>query len=464
MINVKKIKILMIVIILLSVCILNNEFTLAYLFDKTSLITSVFKPKEYNTNDLTISNKVEHPYGKNYKIPENITFEYNINLGSYYKNKKINTSEGEYTADENGIITLNIKPNSELIINEIDEETKVIITSTQKKAGFSIKDNEEEKEIVINFEEEAKVEFINVYKPLPANPKNIYLTGIKILEGREWQEDDKFEFLLEYQKSDETWEKLGTKTIEYDLKNKEFNKYDFSEIIQNFEFNELKTYKFRLSEVSGELENITYDKTINNLEVVITDNSMDGSLYISEVKGYQNIKVTGEKQVYNIEVTFNNSYKVEEPPKIEYIDKKENSEILENNILINESTYTLDTVISKFDGLDNTYSYNIYDKNGEIQESKVLRTGDYLKITKDGYEYKYSIVVSGDVSGDGKINYLDYVKVYNHIQKIKDIDPTKNELYDEYLLAADMSGDDKISYLDYVKIYNKIKELKGDTN
>jgi hypothetical protein len=30
------------------------------------------------------------------------------------------------------------------------------------------------------------------------------------------------------------------------------------------------------------------------------------------------------------------------------------------------------------------------------------------------------------------------------------------------LIAADMSDDGKINYLDYVKIYNKIKELKGE--
>ena len=40
----------------------------------------------------------------------------------------------------------------------------------------------------------------------------------------------------------------------------------------------------------------------------------------------------------------------------------------------------------------------------------------------------------------------------------------KKELQNEYLIAADISGDGKINYLDYVKIYNKIKELKGGNN
>ena len=37
-------------------------------------------------------------------------------------------------------------------------------------------------------------------------------------------------------------------------------------------------------------------------------------------------------------------------------------------------------------------------------------------------------------------------------------------LVNEFLSAGDMSGDNKINYLDYVRIYNKIKELKGGSN
>ena len=59
---------------------------------------------------------------------------------------------------------------------------------------------------------------------------------------------------------------------------------------------------------------------------------------------------------------------------------------------------------------------------------------------------------------------MDYVNVYNHIQKVKNPESNKKLLTGVYLIAADMSGDNKISYLDYVKIYNKIKELKEGGN
>ena len=95
--------------------------------------------------------------------------------------------------------------------------------------------------------------------------------------------------------------------------------------------------------------------------------------------------------------------------------------------------------------------------------SNYLGTGTVLTINRDGVLYDtYTIVVVGDVSGDGIINYLDYVKVYNHIQKVKHPEINKTLLENEYFVAGDMSGDNSISYLDYVKIYNRIKQDKGE--
>lgn len=111
------------------------------------------------------------------------------------------------------------------------------------------------------------------------------------------------------------------------------------------------------------------------------------------------------------------------------------------------------------------YGYGISVDTVNIDGKNVLYTGSKTRITHGLQSYvEYTNVVLGDTDGNGKINYLDYVKVYNHIQKDKHPDINKKLLENEYLLAADMSGDAKINYLDYVKIYNKIKELKGGIN
>ena len=109
--------------------------------------------------------------------------------------------------------------------------------------------------------------------------------------------------------------------------------------------------------------------------------------------------------------------------------------------------------------------YTVEVDSKTIDNKQVLYTGGKTRIYKNQTLYaELTNVVSGDTNGDGKINYLDYVNVYNHIQKTKHPENNKKLLVDEYLSAADMSKDNKISYLDYVRIYNKIKELKGGSN
>ena len=134
----------------------------------------------------------------------------------------------------------------------------------------------------------------------------------------------------------------------------------------------------------------------------------------------------------------------------------------QNNYIknININT-TADDIRNKFVLLDG-YSLEIDYKNGTTPGKKLVYTGGKIKIMQGPVVYKeFAIVVSGDTNGDGELNYLDYVKVYNHIQKTKNPNSNKTLLTGVYLAAADMSHDNTVNYLDYVKIYNKIKELKG---
>lgn len=63
--------------------------------------------------------------------------------------------------------------------------------------------------------------------------------------------------------------------------------------------------------------------------------------------------------------------------------------------------------------------------------------------------YNYTIVVKGDVNGDGLIYATDYVRIKNHIMG-------KKKLEGAYLKAADINNDDNIYATDYVRIKNYI--------
>lgn len=92
----------------------------------------------------------------------------------------------------------------------------------------------------------------------------------------------------------------------------------------------------------------------------------------------------------------------------------------------------------------------IVDKSGkEIMGNSLLATGTKIKI--DEVEI-YTIVMIGDVSGDGKITPSDYVKVKNKIMGVTSMDSIIQK-------AADVNQDGKITPADYVKIKNHIMKV-----
>ena len=68
-------------------------------------------------------------------------------------------------------------------------------------------------------------------------------------------------------------------------------------------------------------------------------------------------------------------------------------------------------------------------------------------------EYNYTVVVKGDVNGDGLIYATDYVSIKNHIMG-------KTLLQGAYLLAADVNNDNNVYATDYVSIRNYIMKNK----
>lgn len=449
--NVKKIKSLIMFVLLLSIIMISNGFTLAYLIDKTSPIVSKFVPYKYSTNDLVISKLIEHSLGNDYVIPDDMEFEFQIDLGSYYANQSIVTSQGEIKTNEKGIFNIKIKPNVDVVISGIEAETNVKVTEIIDKPGFSAKD-ELVKEVTISSNESSKLEFTNIYKPELVTGKNITLNGKKILEGRDWQTGDNFAFKLEYFNESNEWTLLNKQTITYNKDNQDFDKFNFNEIIKNLKFDKIGIYKFRLSEEIGNLDNVDYDKTINTFEVTINDKNMDGKLEIESIGGNNNIVINNVDDNYDILVTFNNKYVYVET-EIEYNDKIEDSILVEDKIVVKDDEYNIETVLSKFDGLSKDYTYTVYDKNNNEYTDNLVRTGDYIIIKDNGNEYRYDLVLSGDTSGDGLVTPLDYVKIKNHITG-------NNSLIGEpYQLAADVSGDGEITPLDYVKVKNYI--IKG---
>ncbi len=284
------------------------QATFGYIVISTQPVINTFKPLQSIMNGLMISKTIEHPYGRDYIIPDNISFDFEVDLGSEYAGYTFNTSDGEKTADPNGMLAAAIKPGSTLTIEGIDAGTKVIVTEKQNKNGFVVKNNSSQ-EVTISENGTMPVDFVNSYSPEKVKP-NITVSGEKILKGREWQEGDIFSFLLEYDRGNGEWENIGEKIITYDGERSNYNRFDFSEAVQALEFTNIGTYTFRMSEIKGSLDGMVYDETVNYFQIVVTDTEMDGKLEIGTVTGTQNANVVND----SVTVTFNNTFQTPDFP------------------------------------------------------------------------------------------------------------------------------------------------------
>lgn len=284
--------------------------TLAFLSVNTSEVKNTFIPFDSSASDLIISKKVEHPLGEDYKIPDNISFDFKVELGSYYAGYTVSTTAGSKTADKDGNIIVSIKPNASISIQGLDDGTPVRVTELEHGGGFSIK-GEAAKNVVISTDEFAKAEFVNIYTPEKTTSENITLAGTKTLSGRDWKQGDSFSFILEQQTAD-GWKTLSEKTVIYS-QNTDFNRFDFTDAIRSLSFDKVGKYAFRVSEKVGALAGIDYDRTVNYFYIHVTDADMDGKLEIGNVTAEQNAEVTGE---FDVNVTFNNAYTLPDDIKL----------------------------------------------------------------------------------------------------------------------------------------------------
>lgn len=312
-----KSKRLILLVALLLIFTVSTQNTLTYIITGTPSLINTFVPFRSLLSDLIIEKSVEHPLGDEYEYPDNVQFQFQVDLGAFYAGVTYEVYvEGEtelkkVTTDENGCFTVTAKPGSYVGIKNLDEGLVVKVTEIQvDDDGFTVKGDEVTQEVRMLGATETYAQFINIYSPKPVEPVTVNVSGVKILEGREWAEGDTFQFVLEQEQGDDNWVKIADRTITYDAANTGFNSFTFSDLIQSMTFDKVGIYAFRMTEAEGTLENVTYDKTVNYFSIHVTDVDMDGKLEIGKVTGKQNCAITQDATtgVYDVLVTFNNTF------------------------------------------------------------------------------------------------------------------------------------------------------------
>ena len=285
--------------------------TVAYIMTMTSPLVNTFVSGLTPEGDLIIRKTVEHPLGEGYVIPDDIEFEFRVDLGDAYAGKPVRTTQGEKTADSDGFIFLKVKPGGSVGIRDLIAGTKAVVTELQPGAGFAVKDGEASQEVTIRAMDEMIVSYINCYTPERTTAENVTVSGIKNLVGRDWQAGDSFTFQLDWRfmgDKDADWSSLGTKSIAYESGIEDFNRFDMTDLLRRLNLEQIGTYAFRIAEIEGTIGGITYDDTIGYFDIVVTDVDMDGALEIGKVNGASDVTVSQEDNTYHVSVEFTNHY------------------------------------------------------------------------------------------------------------------------------------------------------------
>lgn len=105
-----------------------------------------------------------------------------------------------------------------------------------------------------------------------------------------------------------------------------------------------------------------------------------------------------------------------------------------------KSNTNVSTIKNKMSGVNVSISGN---------KGNLVGTGTTITLSKDGTTYSKTVIISGDVDGDGKIAATDYVAIKNSIMEIGSLSNVQK-------LGADMNSNNRVDAGDYVAIKNYI--------
>ena len=178
-----------------------------------------------------------------------------------------------------------------------------------------------------------------------------------------------------------------------------------------------------------------------------------GSISLSGEKQTVPITVTavnGDVRVYNINITRSKEVAISISEILRLLEIKNDGNYIYGFSIGTDISTIKQNIINK----EPKAEVSSLDRDGKSKTNGVIASGDKIKIKTDSEEKEYTIILYGDVNGDGKISSADYIMVKNHIMEVTKL----SELEKIY---ADANKDGKVSSGDYVAIKNHIMEVKS---
>ena len=466
-----------------------ESFDITKALDSIKVNTNSIIKKEYNCAYLN-DELVDNP--KKITLTEPGTYKYEVNFDIY----------GETGGGVSGIYTVKvsdidldiktdykISDENKYIYTGLETDTNKIINKITLSDGYEkeIKDNK----LIIkkNNSKVREYTIINIIES-PSNEKNYnkYLSKDYIYTKISEFNKDNVRTNIENQEGI-TKEVVNTGnvyefTISY--KGEELKTYKILTIINNKkEKYEIGKYLYVTGEYNeGEIEvtNGTVEEEKNNLKIIYNDEEVDnipelkinfGELSVSKDKIVLKDGITYEEFMKNITLinltaklykgeTLVTSGNIEEGMILKVSNQEgeiKKYTITDEFINVDELEIDEHGFVSKYDSgktyqkiqddIGTSGSVSFVDAEGnELQNSDIIRTGSKVIISTGDESQEYTIVVYGDINGDGKITMSDLVKSANYL-----IDETiiSEDCYKE---AIDVTKDGNVRMSDIIKLSN----------
>lgn len=221
---------------------------------------------------------------------------------------------------------------------------------------------------------------------------------------------------------------------------------------QNGSFTFEYTIKGQAKQITAKVTNIDKTSPIINgvvdgklytskITLTITDENLDTIKLIlngEEVKNFKSVTTLTEEGFYTLTAIDKAGNKTQ--ISFQIMENNNQNYIIQDNIIKNISEQTKK---SDFDNkLKLELTYKITRNDEEINETDNIATGDVLTTSAGD---KYTLIVTGDLNKDGKLNLKDLVKMRKYFLDGNNLD--ENEM-----LAADCNFDGKINLKDLVKM------------
>ncbi len=204
-------------------------------------------------------------------------------------------------------------------------------------------------------------------------------------------------------------------------------------------------------------EEITPSVVIKNGEITLVEGE-DADYTIS----YKNNKEVG---IATVTITFHGNYEGEIIKTFAIVDPMPD-EITSDDVVVSEdsgyiSKITVGTTVKDFwDCLNEKEYVSIIKDNKVVSADALIGTGMFARIM-DGNEVvkSYTIIVTGDTNGDGKISITDMIAIKSHILKKEVLSGAGEKAGDVAGKAS--GGDGKVTITDFIKV--KAHILKKET-